>query len=111
MFIPYSDSVTATLQAQTANLASVRWGYISYDTTDDDVLDTLTVRAGHSCYLLTEQTTSVIHLGFIAASLTSTFQFPSHLLHLLRQIAGSVLSAIPLQILVSYSSLLTIACF
>ena len=40
---------------------------------------TITIR----CYLLTEQTTSVIHLSFIAASLAAIFQLPSHCLSLL----------------------------
>lgn len=70
--------IAAALQAQSAYLASVGWGHVGNDTTHDDILDRLTVGAGHSRYLLTEQPASLIHLGFIAAVLAAIYSFPRH---------------------------------
>ena len=78
MFVPYSDIIAAALQTQSSNFASIGWGHVGNDTTNHDVLDGFAIRARHSGYLLTEQSTSVIYLGFIATSLTAIFQFPSH---------------------------------
>jgi len=77
--IPYSDVIAATVQAQPTNLASIRWGYVSNDATNYNILDCLAVRAAHGRNLLTEETTPFVHLGFIATGLAAIFQFPSHL--------------------------------
>jgi hypothetical protein len=70
--------VTATLQAQTAHFASVGWSHIGYDTTHYDVLNGLTVKAGHGCYLLTKQATPLIYIDLIAACFTAVSPFPRH---------------------------------
>ena len=76
MHIPNPDVVAAALQAQTANLATVGRGHVGYDATHHDVLDGLAVGARHGGNLLTEQSTTLIHLGFVSAGLTAIFQFP-----------------------------------
>ena len=45
LHVPYPDMITSALQAQTADLAPVGGGYVCNDTTHDNVLDGLTVRA------------------------------------------------------------------
>jgi hypothetical protein len=42
------------------------------------MLDGLAVRTRHSRYLLTEESSSLIHLCLISASLTAVLSFPSH---------------------------------
>ena len=79
LLVPYTDVITATLQTEATYLASVRRSHIGNDTTHHNVLDSLAVRAEHGRNLLTEQTTSLIHLGLVAAGLTAIFQFPCHL--------------------------------
>ena len=78
--IPYSDVITTTLQAQTPHLAPVGWSDIGNDTTHNNVLDSMAVRARHGCNLLAEQATSLIHFSLVATGLTAIFQFPGHLL-------------------------------
>ena len=78
LHVPKTNTVAPTLQAQTAHLASVGWGHIGNDTTHNNVLDRLAVRTKHSRDLLTEQSPSLIHLGFIATSLATIFPFPGH---------------------------------
>ena len=48
------SSSAATLQAQTSHLASVGGGNIGNDTTHNNILDGMAVRARHGCNLLTE---------------------------------------------------------
>ena len=76
--VPFPDIVAAALQAQTACLTPVRWGYVGNDATHDNILDGLAVGTRHGCYLLAEQTTPLIHFGFISASLAAILQFPGH---------------------------------
>jgi hypothetical protein len=78
MLIPDPDTITAAVQAQTAHLASVRWRYIGNDAANHDILNRLTVRTRHRCNLLPEESTTLVHLGFIATGLAAVFQFPSH---------------------------------
>ena len=77
--IPYPDVIAATIQAKATDLASIRWGYIGYDTANYDVLDSLAVRATHWGDLLAEEATSLVHLGFILTLFAAIFQFPGHL--------------------------------
>ena len=79
LHVPYTDVIAATLQTQTSHLASIRWCHVGYDTTHHNVLDGLTVWAGHRRNLLTKQSSSLIHLSLIATGLTAIFQFPCHL--------------------------------
>ena len=78
-FIPYPDTVAATVQAQATHLTPIRWCHIGDDAANHKVLDGFTVRARHSRYLLAEEPSPFINLSFIAASPTTIFQFPSHL--------------------------------
>ena len=78
LHVPNTDIIAATLQAQTAHLASVRRSHVSNDATHHDVLDGLAVRAEHRRNLLTEQPSSLIHLSLIATGLASIFPLPGH---------------------------------
>ena len=78
MFVPYPDVIATALQTQAARLASVRWCHIGNDATHYDVLDGLAVRARHRRNLLTKESTTLVHLSFVAALLATIFQLPSH---------------------------------
>jgi len=80
LLIPDTDVITAALQAQPTDLASVGWSDIGDDATHDDVLNRLAVRTRHRRNLLTEQAAPLIHLGLVAAGVAAIFQFPSHVL-------------------------------
>ena len=78
-FIPYPDSIAATVQTQASHLTPIRRSHISDNAANHKVLDGLTVWTRHSRDLLSEEPTPFIHLSSIAASPTAIFQFPSHL--------------------------------
>ena len=77
--IPYPDAVAAAVQTQASHLTPIRWSHIGDDAANHKVLDGLTVWTRHCRNLLSEEPTPFIHLGFIAASTATIFQFPSHL--------------------------------
>ena len=79
MPVPYPDAVAATVQAQTAHLASVRRSHVGYDAAHDDILDGLAVRASHRRDLLSEESAPLVYIRFISAGRASKFQFPGHL--------------------------------
>ena len=79
VLIPNPDVIAATLQTQSAHLASVRRSHIGNYATNNNVLDGLAVRACHGRNLLPEEPAPLVHLSLIAALLTAIFQFPSHL--------------------------------
>ena len=72
------DAVAAAVQTQPPHLASERWRHIGDDASHHDVLHGLAVGATHRSDLLTKQTAAFIHVGFIAAVLTSVFFLPGH---------------------------------
>jgi len=76
--VPDTDVIAAALQAQATHLASVRGCDVGNDTTHNDILDSMTVRAEHGCYLLTEQATPLIHLSLVTTGLAAIFSFPRH---------------------------------
>ena len=78
LHVPNTDIIAATLQAQAAHLASVRWCHVGDDTTNDNVLDGMAIRTKHGCNLLTKQSPSLIHLCLVATDFTAIFAFPGH---------------------------------
>ena len=65
--VPYTDALTATMQAEPANLASKRWGYIGNDATHHQMLDGLAVGTTDCGYFLTKQASALIKFGFVTA--------------------------------------------
>ena len=78
-FIPYPDAVATTIQTQTSHLTPIRRSHIGDDPTNHKILNRLAIWARHSRNFLSEEPSPFVHLGFIAASPTAIFQFPSHL--------------------------------
>ena len=78
LHVPFPNIGAATLKAQPSYFASVGRSHIGYDATHHDVLDGLAVGAVHSHYLLAEQASPFIDIGFIAALVAAVFPFPGH---------------------------------
>ena len=78
MSVPYSDIIAAALQTEPADLASVRGCHVCNDTAHHNVLDALAVGTRHGTYLLAEESSAFVHLGFVATLATAIFEFPSH---------------------------------
>ena len=78
MPIPDADVVAATIETEPADLAPIRWCHIGDDTSDDNILNGLAVRARHRRDLLTEEASSLVHLSLIPTCGAAIFQFPSH---------------------------------
>ena len=76
MPVPYSDMLAAALQTKPADLASVRGRHVGNDTAHHNVLDTLAVGTRHGTYLLAEESSAFVHLGFVATLATAIFEFP-----------------------------------
>ena len=77
--IPYPDAVATAVQTQAPHLTPIRWCHIGDDAANHKILYGLAIWARHSRDLLSEEPSPFIYLGFIAASPTAIFQFPSHL--------------------------------
>ena len=76
--VPNPDVIAATLQTQTARLASVRWSHVGNDATHHDVLDGMAVWARHGRNLLSKESTTFVHLSLVATLLAAISQFPRH---------------------------------
>jgi hypothetical protein len=70
--------IAATLQTEPADLASIGRCHVCNNPTHHDVLDALAVGTRHGTYLLAEESSAFVHLGFVATFLTAIFEFPSH---------------------------------
>ena len=78
MPIPHSDFVAAALQTEPPHFAPIGRCHIGNNPTHHDVLDALAVGTRHGTYLLAEESSAFVHLGFVATFLTAIFEFPSH---------------------------------
>ena len=79
MQVPDTDIVTATVETQPSNFASVGWCHICDDAADHNILNGLAVGTAHGRNLLTEESAPFIHISLVSTVLTTVFQFPSHL--------------------------------
>jgi len=66
------------LQTEAADLAPEGGGYVSYDATDNNVLDGVAMGTRDGGNLLAEQAAPFVHLGLVATGLTAIFPFPCH---------------------------------
>jgi hypothetical protein len=72
--------LAAALQTKPADLASIGRCHVCNDTAHHNVLDALAVGTRHGTYLLAEESSAFVHLGFVATLATAIFEFPSHFL-------------------------------